>query len=197
VAQAADAAPGALRPDRLRGVLQHRHAQAHQALHGGRVAEQVHGQDRGGVVGQLLLDGGQRHVHGRRVDVREHRQGACVQDRLDAGVEGEAGDDDLGAGLHSQRAQRDRQGVGAVGHADRVLDSQVGGQLGLEGLDLRAEDVATGRRDRGQALGDLVLIRVQGGGEQGDRHGSLPYAVRFAPHRLDHRSHRERGRGRR
>ena len=41
------------------------------------------------------------------------------RDRLGAGVEGERRDDDLVAGPDAERAQRDRQRVGAVGDADR------------------------------------------------------------------------------
>ena len=47
---------------------------------------------------------------------------------------------DLVAGADAERAQREHQRVGAVGHAGGVARAEVGGELALEGGDLRAED---------------------------------------------------------
>ena len=75
-----------------------------------------------------------------RVDVAEHRGGAGRRDRLGRRVEGERRDDDLVARADAQRAQGDRDGLGAVGDPDRVPGAQIGGELLLEGVDLGAED---------------------------------------------------------
>ena len=54
------------------------------------------------------------------------------------------GHDHLVARPDAHRAQRDRDRVGAVRHADRVRGAAVGGELPLERAHLRAEDVALG-----------------------------------------------------
>ena len=61
-------------------------------------------------------------------------------------------------GPDAERAQREHQRVGAVGDAGGVARAEVGGELGLEGGDLRAEDEAAAVDD----LGDLrVDLRAQ------------------------------------
>jgi hypothetical protein len=87
----------------------------------------------------------------------------------------------------AQRAQRQRQGVGAVGDAHRVRHAEPGGELALEGLDLGTEDVpprSQRARHRRVDLGspgpiagaDVVLKYARAGGRGGLVHGS-PYRV--------------------
>ena len=119
------------------------------------VAEQVHG-DHG------LRARRERGAHGLgghaarvRVDVAEDGPRARVRDRLGGGVERERGDDDLVAGPDAERAQREHQRVGAVGHAGGVARAEVGGELGLEGGDLRPEDERAAVDDLGDLRVDL------------------------------------------
>ena len=85
-----------------------------------------------------------------------------VRDRLGGGVEGEGGDDDLVAGPDAERAQREHERVGPVGHAGGVARAQVGGELALEGGDLGAEDERA-------AVDDLGDLRVDLGAQRRER----------------------------
>ena len=123
------------------------------------VAEQVHDDDR-------LRARRQRGAHRLRrdterlgIDVAEHRPRAGRRDRLGRRVERERRHDDLVARPDAQRAQRQRQRVRAVGHADRVARAEVVGELRLEARDLRAEDVAA----RVEHLGDFACRRSRSG----------------------------------
>ncbi len=83
---------------------------------------------------------------------------------------------DLVARPDPQSAQGDRDGVGAVGHPDRVPDAQVGGELALEGLDLRPEDEAPSLEHLGEGLGEARLVGVEARRKEGNGHGGpLPY----------------------
>jgi len=106
------------------------------------------------------------------VDVAEDRPRAGRRDRLGAGVERERRHDDVVAGPHAHRPQRDRQGLGPVGDADRVARAAVRGELALEGADLGAEDEATRVDHAGDRRVDLRAQRTQRrrGVEQRDGH---------------------------
>ncbi len=65
----------------------------------------------------------------------------------------------------AERALREADGVGAVGHAGGMARAQVGGELGLERLHLRAEDVAPGARDTVDRLGESIVVRRERRGE--------------------------------
>ena len=66
------------------------------------------------------------------------------RDRLGGGVERERRHHHLVARPDAHRPQRDRDRLGAVGHADGVRRAAVGGELALERAHLRAQDVALG-----------------------------------------------------
>ena len=124
VPERARAAGGDARAGGLRGVLEHRHAQRLDLGDRSHVAEQVHRDHRlraRSERGAHRLGG---HAVGVRVDVAEHRRRARRRDRLGGGVEGERGHHHLVARPDAHRAQRDRDRLGAVGHADRVLAPQ-------------------------------------------------------------------------
>ena len=132
------------------------------------------------------------------VDVAEHRRGARDERRLGGGVEGERGHHHLVARPDAERAQGDRQRVGAVGHADAVTHAQVGGELALERLHLGAEDVAPVAHHAVDRRAEAVVVGLEAGGEQrgghqGDRYPTSPPDD---PGRLDHGSDRRGGRGR-
>ena len=77
-----------------------------------------------GVSAALTVSGVTQIVSGstsQKTGVRAGRR-----DRLGRRVEGERRDDDLVAGADAERAQGDRDGLGAVGDADRVRGAQVG-----------------------------------------------------------------------
>ena len=70
--------------------------------------------------------------------------------------------------------------LGAVGDADRVLGAEVGGELLLEGGDLRAEDElpALERRPRSPAWMRAAQRRERGLGiEERDGHGAQAYGA--------------------
>ena len=109
----------------LRRVLDDGQAERLDLRHGRDVAEQVHRDDRLRARRERRAHGLGRHAEGLRVDVAEDGPGAGGRDRLGAGVEGEAGHDHVVAGADAERAQRDRERLGAVGHADRVGHAEV------------------------------------------------------------------------
>ena len=82
------------------------------------------------------------------------------------------GHDHLVARPDAQRAQRDRDRLGAVGDADRVLRADVGGELGLERRHLRPEHEVPGVEhavDRGADVRAQRGLRREGV-EERDRH---------------------------
>ncbi len=72
------------------------------------------------------------------IDVDEHRHGAAVADGVGGGDEGVADGDHLVAGPDADGQQRQMQRGGAVGHGAGVRRADRGGELRLEGRDLRA-----------------------------------------------------------
>ena len=79
-------------------------------------------------------------VVGLRVDVDEHDLRPGHLDRLGRGDEAVGDGDDLVAGADAERLQRDEERVGAVRHADAVVDAAVAGERLFELLDVRAAD---------------------------------------------------------
>ena len=163
-------ASGAARAGRLGGVLEHRDAERLYLGHRSDVAEQVDGDHRLGAGPEHGLHGLGGEAVRVGVDVAEHGCGAGRGDRLDRGVERERGNDHLVAGPHAHRPQRDRDRVGAVGHADGVPAAAVRRELLLERLHLGAEDEAPRVQHPRDGLAQLVAERRQrrGGVEQGD-----------------------------
>ena len=76
------------------------------------------------------------------VDVAEDGPRPGVDDGLGGGVERERRHHDIVAGHHPERAEGDRDCVGAVSHADHVPDAEIRRELRLECHYLRAEDEA-------------------------------------------------------
>ena len=138
VAAAADRGPvGVSGPERLAGVLHDREAVGLERGHVGRVAEDVHRQQRGGAVGDRGRGGRGIEVERARVDVGEHRPGVLVEDRVGRGDERERRGHDLVAGLDADRAQPEVQRGGAGGHGARVRDAEPRGEGLLEGSAMR------------------------------------------------------------
>ena len=123
-------------------------------------------------------DGLRGHAEGVRVDVAEDRRRARDDRRLGGRVEGERGHHHLVARPDPERAQGDRQRVGPVGDADAVAHAEVGGELGLERLHLRAEDVAARAGHAIDRLAEPIVVRRERRWRIAARRpsgGSLPY----------------------
>ncbi len=136
---------------------------------------------------------GDQRRHGRRVEVERHRvdvgedrRRADARDRLCGRVERERGADHLVAALDPHRLEREDERVGPVRDADRVRDTEVGGRLALEGLDLRAEDEAAGLEHLGEPLlklGDERLVLRLDVDERDHDRPSVPPADALPAHR--------------
>ena len=138
-------------------------------------------------------------AEGRGVDVAEDRDGPSRGDRLGGGVEREGGHDDLIARPDAHRAQRDREGVGAVGDPDRVRRPTVRRELLLEGGDLGPEDVALGVEHPRHRRAQLLAQGGQRGRgvKQGDRHDRDPTGAYCAQGRYGAHPRGHTGAGRR
>ena len=154
---------------RLRGVLDDRDAvrggQRQQSLDRGALPVQVHRHDRPGARGERPAHGGRVDQQVVVVDVDRNRHRADPRDGLRRRHEGGGGQHHLVAAADARGAQRQLEGVGAVGDADAVPDAEVVGVVALEGRHLRAADEATGAEDLlepGAHLGrDLGVLRDQ------------------------------------
>ena len=111
-------------------------------------------------------------VEGARVRLHRHRRGAALAHGQPGGDVGVAGHDDFVARPDVHGAQGQMQGVQAVGHADAVGGAAVGGVVGLEGIDLGAEDVAAGGQHAGDGRVNLGLEFLVGApsGQERERH---------------------------
>ncbi len=132
--------PDPVASEGLGSVLDHRQSVRRQLVDLDRAAEERYRHDRLGVGRDLARDVGGVDVHRLVLDVGEDGRRAELGDRLGGGVEGEGGADDLVARPDLERAEHERDGVGAVAATDRVGDAELGGRLLLEGLDVGAED---------------------------------------------------------
>ena len=140
----------------------------------GRLAEQVHRDDRLGARRDRGDGRGRVEVEGVGVDVDEHRRRAQPGHRAGGREERIGRRDDLVARADVERHQRRQQRVGARRHADRVRRLQVGGQLALEALDFRAADEALAvadARDRvEQGLPERGVLCVEVEQRDGHKH---------------------------
>ena len=138
------------------------------------VAVEVDGQDglraRGDRAGEAL----RVEVQGAGVHVHEDGAGARLQ-HGEAGEGGrDRGGDHLVAGAHTERAQGERERVGAVPDRHRVPRAERLGQLALEGLPLGAQDEPAGVEDPRHRLVQLAPVGGHVGPEvhEGDGEGS-------------------------
>ena len=161
---------------RLRAVLEHPHTQPRGELadgaHVDRLAVQVHGHDADRARRRLAagVDGVQRVAV---VDVDEDGRGVGEADGLDGRERGVRGHEDLVAGLHAERAQREPQRRRGRIRQHAVTHAHVASQLRLERLALGTQNVLA-RVDGGQhRLLELVVDRWA---RQRDRTHDLPAA---------------------
>ena len=145
---------------RLRRVLEHGDAASGRdgvdRGHVRRMPVEVHGQDHLGLGGDRGLELRGVHGEGLRIDVDEHRPRAVQQDRLAGGDEGVGDGDHLVLGADPVGLQGQGEGVGAVGHPDRVGGPAPGRELGLEQAAVLALDEVAAlddARDGGVDLG--------------------------------------------
>jgi hypothetical protein len=148
------------RAERLRGVLDHRHAELRQLDGGSGTAEQVHRHDRARARRDPRRDVVDVDVQRHGIDVGEDRGRAAAGDRLRGRVERERRADHLVAGADLHRVEDEHERIGAVGDADASLHAEVGGRLVLECVEVRALDVPAAVEDLGEPRLDL---RAHGG----------------------------------
>ena len=116
------------------------------------------------------------------LDVDQHRRGADHLDRGDRGNRGMRYRHHARARPHAQRAQRQRQRIGAVAAADRGGRAEPGGELGLERAQFLAEDVPAGLQHPRHRGIDLVPQCAIAGAGVGLWHG---YRLGAHRHRLN------------
>ena len=92
----------------------------HEGIHVRALAKQVHHHHGLRPRGARTLGGGGVELEGCGIDVCKYRRGSDFGDDLGGGDEREVRHDDLVFRSHAERAQRERQGVGAVATAHHV-----------------------------------------------------------------------------
>jgi hypothetical protein len=144
-----------------------------QFLHGRELAEEMDGNDGAGAGRDAAGDFGGIEAEGAGMDVGEDDLRAALVDALGGGDVGEGRGDDFVAGADVEGAEGEGEGVGAGVDADAVAGAGVGGDLGFEGGDVRAEDVVAGGEGAFNGGEQLVFEGVVLGGEveEGDLHG--------------------------
>ncbi len=110
-------------------------------------------------------------VQGARVHVHEDGPRARLHHGEPGEGGGDRGGDHLVAGSHAERAQGEREGVGAVPDRDRVPRAERRGQLALEGLPLGAQDEPAGVEDPRHRLVQLAPVGGHVGPEVDERNG--------------------------
>jgi hypothetical protein len=154
---------------RLGGVLDELEAVAigdrAQRRHVRRLAVEVDRDDRPGARADRVLDELRGDVPGHRVDIDRDGRRPRLRDAEPGGDERVARDDDLVAGADPEAAQQQVQRVEAAADADAVRDAAQRRELVLEGVDLVAEDEATGAHDAVPGRVELVAKLVVGGRE--------------------------------
>ena len=173
---------------RLRAVLDHRDAMPaagrDDRLERGRLAVEMHRDHRadrrhaGRRMRQHLGQFAGIHRVEIRLDVDQHRRRADHLDRGHRGNRGVRHRHHAHARSDAQRAQRQRQCIGAVAAADRRGRAQPGGELGLERAHLLAEDVPAGLQHPRHGGIDLALQGAIAGAGIGLRHGDRRCAHR-------------------
>ena len=107
---------------------------------------------------QRRLEGLGGQQERRRVDIREAHGQTRPRDGRRRVAPCVRGGHDLAVGGAFERSQRELERIRSAGDADAVRDAEVCGELGLEGVVLGAEDIATAlehARDRGVELASL------------------------------------------
>ena len=140
-ALATDPAPLVGRPERVRSVLDHRHARSGAPLVDRLVdgdAAHVHDDEGVDALGDGRLDGAEGDVEGGRVDVEQHRLRARVGEGEGARHERPDRHRNPSAGADAEPRRRGLERTGAGGHGHDVRHVEVGGQLLLERQALRA-----------------------------------------------------------
>ena len=113
---------------------------------------EVHGKDDFGARGDGCLDAGGVDIEGALVRLHRHRRGPALADGQPGGDVGVAGHDDFVTRPDVHCAQRQMQGIQAVGYAYAVGGFAIGGVVGLEGIHLGAEDEPAGTDNAGNGF---------------------------------------------
>ena len=173
-----------LRADGAGGVLDHRQAvgagDRHQRGEVAGHADLVDGEDRLGPRGDRGRDGGDVDVVAAVLDVDEDRHAAALADGVRRGDEGVADRHHLVARPDADGEEREVQRGGAVRDGAGVGGADVGGELGLEGGDLRPLGEPAGEDDGGGGLG--LLGAEDGLGDRDHERASRAAAAVSARH---------------
>ena len=142
-AERADRASRARAEVRLAAILDEREAlvrrQRRERRHVRRLTVQVNGQDGCGPARDGGLGRRRGQGHARVIDVGKDRTRADHQDRERGVGRGERCRDHLVAGADSERAEGERDRIGAVSHAHRSRCARGASELALEGLDFGSQ----------------------------------------------------------
>ena len=157
VAMRAQALALVARAVRLRAILQH--LEAMLAGNGQnfvpmlcRLTVEMDREQHAGARRDGRLDAGGVDVEGALVRLHRHRRGAALADGQPGGDVGVAGHDDFVTRPDVHCAQGQMQGIQAVRRPPRMGGAAVGGVVGLEGIDLGAEDEPAGADHAGDRL---------------------------------------------
>ena len=164
--EAAELAAAVGRLERVGGVLDHRQAERPERVEVGRLAVEVHGEDRLRPLGDRLGDAGRVDVQRVVLHVDEDRRRAGVDDHVRGRRPGDRGRDHLVAGADAEGDEREVQRGRAGGEREHVLGLEVLGRAPLElGRGGPGREPAGAQR-RGDG-GDLLL--ADRGGLEADR----------------------------
>ena len=114
-----------------------------QGLVGGALPEQVHCDNALGLGAHEILDAFGVDLERFRVDVGKNGDAPQFCHAFRRSDKGKVRNDDLVPRFKAQDHEGNLDGLGAAPAGDRLDPSAVGGQLPLQGLDLRSADVAT------------------------------------------------------
>jgi len=98
------------------------------------------GHDRSGALRNSSLDSGRIELKREAIDISKDRRCTHRAARFGSRVEGIGRADDLVAHADVVGAQGKDQGIGAIGNANRMRNTNISGSFGLKGLDVWTED---------------------------------------------------------
>lgn len=153
IAMRADAPALVSRTMGLRGILDHAQAvtagDVEDRVQIGRLAIEMHGQQRAGSRGNRGLDACGVDIMGGGIRLDRDGHGPHTRDRQPCRDISVRGHDHLVARPDIERAQRKDQRIQPIGQPDRMGRAAIGGPVSLEGFDLGAKDIqARGQHTR-------------------------------------------------
>lgn len=132
-----------------------------ESEHVGRNAEGMDDENGAGARREDALDGRRSEIESDRIDVREDRRGADLQDGIGDGNEGEGGNDDFVAFADAKGEQGHVKAGGSAADGDGVGNGVIGGEGGFESGEFGAE-AEVGSAQNGGDGGDFCFGDVGG-----------------------------------